>query len=153
MNQKRSCKEVTTAKPASGKACMHPSLGQVGIKGYGSLGTPANASAFSGKRQLQSLLNWADMVFIWLCLLRTIWRASGKPSGVPTLHGLPAGRTSPPSEAKAACDAAREAATFLACAKREYLFFSSRLQPRQASRQLCAVPAKFLQGFARDTLG
>ena len=27
---------------------------------------PTNASAFSGKRQLQSLLNWVDMVFIWL---------------------------------------------------------------------------------------
>ena len=49
---------------------MHASvLGAVGhyIKDMAPLvHAPTNASAFSGKRQLQSLLNWVDMVFIWL---------------------------------------------------------------------------------------
>ena len=70
----------------------------------------------------------------------------------PTLQGLPAGRALPPSVAAAAWDAAKEAAAFLACAKREYLIFSSRVQPRQALKaalcRSCEVPRRFCNRYS-----
>ena len=127
MNQNRSCKDWTTAEPASGKECMHPFLGQVGIKGYGWGGAPTKASSLSGSKVLRPASKSRDMVLNSCCLPATMWRASGKPSNVPMLQGLPQATASPASCSARSWIAATEDVIFLACAKREYRFFSSAL--------------------------